>query len=188
MRSSRKTKLLLIATVSLLVISFGFYPVSFYLTWSAKQDLAAAERQWAAHPVTHYRLIIEYAHIGSINCIQDVEVLNEQPIAIRENVCSPPVPAGSPYLNGLTVTRLFNRIGDYLNTVEGQCGSHGCPCSGPMRVMSVYDPALGYPRQMRVGLEQVERELDPDYWLNFDCTLFSFNGDSFTLRSFAQLP
>jgi len=183
----RKRKLLFAAIAGLLVIAFGHYPVSLYLTWSAKQDLAAAEQKWAAHPLTHYRMVVAYRRTGSINCIQDVEVLNENPVVLYENSCSPGLPAGHPYLQPLSVTDLFKQVSDYLDEVEANCGSHGCPCSGPVRVLPVYDPSVGYPREMRVGLLQVERELDPDYWLNFDCTYLSFNGDSFAVHALTPL-
>lgn len=193
MKHSTKLAITWGAIILVVAAIFGPSAVSASVSVSEQQRLTEAKTQWASHLAQHYRLIVQHTHPGSIVCVQNVEVRDEEPVAIFQNTCSKPLPAESPVLQGISISSLFALATSMMNSVEGSCGGD-CTCYGPIRVLLRYDPALGYPIAMRVGTLQLEQQIRLDYWINSNvlggagCPGFYYDGETFTVLSFTQLP
>ena len=108
-------------------------------------EVDAARRRWRDHEPAHYRLVVERSDVWLGLCRQDLEVRAGQIVAVARDSCqtvqAPP-----------TVGALFYTIERYVR--EPQCGPGGCACDGYVVPDVEYDPALGFPRRVRLWRER----------------------------------
>jgi hypothetical protein len=150
-----------------------------WLAPAPARDLAAAQRRWEARPFSRYRMVIETQAFGS--CRYEVEIHDEQVTAILQRSCLSPAP---------TVTDLFQLIRQHID--EGSCGPNGCACDGPIGAEVIYDPQLGYPRELLVRPQPQLRWRYPNYWKRVlfggGCTLIGWIGQRTTVLSLTPMP
>lgn len=108
-------------------------------------EVDAARRRWLDREPAHYRLVVERSDVWLGLCRQELEVRGGQIVAVARDSCrsvqAPP-----------TVGALFYTIERYVR--EPQCGPGGCACDGYVVPDVEYDPALGFPRHVRLWRER----------------------------------
>lgn len=137
----------------LALVLAGCTATPFALRWSAQSaaaaELRAAQARWDARPFARYR-----AEIKDGPCRYTVEVTG------RTITWSTPVRCDLPR----------QTVDDFLvlagrdDTVGIACVARGCACRDIYKVTTVYDPVLGYPREMDVRLRPELNYLHRDYW------------------------
>lgn len=108
-------------------------------------DLVAAEARWAGHPIGHYSLTIvrqaERVVPTQPTCEQDLEVRNEQIVAVSKDTCS-----NSSYLviaiSPTTVSGLFKVLEHDTTEIRW---AEDVNCGQLSVVEAAYDPQSGYP-------------------------------------------
>lgn len=163
-----------------LLISVGLMAAVFWPT--PRHALATARERWHAQHLDRYRLLVEHRALLS-RCQQEVEIADEQIVAVAENSC--------PYPATTTINDLFATTERYM--AERPCGPNGCDCDGSMRVDVVYDQQFGYPQQLVIRAQPSERWQHLDYWRNLwanrgklRCTVVGYSGPN--IRVLALTP
>ncbi len=115
-------------------------------------ELLAAKARWTANPIKHYRLTVRYLRTlyPAVDCLQDVEVLNEVVITTYEDNCST-----DGYLQrfaplGKTVAELFAKFQKETTTIHFS-EEQGC---GDFMVVALSYDSAGYPTSAKYHFEQ----------------------------------
>jgi hypothetical protein len=128
------------------------------------EELAAAQRRWAERPFSRYRLVVDIESTWQ-RCRQEVEVHNEQVVAVLRNTCGQ---------RGLTVSALFSQIAASERRGQKRCTNPAVVVNCfSNQLRADYDPQLGYPRrrmlllfmEVRWGfVDFLRRVLPPANW------------------------
>ena len=127
--------LLLLGT---LVMVFG--PVNRTGASGVRDEQMHAEQVWYAQSHHHYRIVIRQRTRTGV-CEQDLEIRNDRVQTVYQNQCAqPPI---------WTVPRLFSWV-KQLGQPAGLCypSSLQCTCRVSTHLQVLFDPQLGYPRQV----------------------------------------
>jgi len=155
----RKRLLYSLILVVLVGLAFSLFRLLTYREISTlPDDLIAAEARWTAHPIKHYRLTVKYSGYqwaGPVyhECIQDVEVTDEQPGFVFQDTCLP-----DPYLkyasrwfvDRVTVTGVFAKLKHDATTITF---GHDQQCGDLLVVTPTYDAMLGFPTGATYGYQ-----------------------------------
>lgn len=131
------------------IVAVGVAP-NLLASSSAKQELAKAQSRWAARDFNRYRMVVETGDGFSEPCRQEVEIQNEKVINVLQN-CKKPTPFQEQPT--VAIADLFNQLEKHTSKTE--CGPNGCACDGVISADAIYDPQLGYPRQIEVKLKRL---------------------------------
>jgi hypothetical protein len=123
-------------------------PGAVLATRAPLRELEAARSRWAARPFSRYRLTVDSTLLKR-PCRQEVEVRDEEVVAVLENVCLNDAAWDTP--PAVAVTDLFQSIESSI--VRRTCGPNGCRCDGVVYVDVAYDDRLGYPLHIRPFLK-----------------------------------
>ena len=143
---------LLLVVIALIVIYRSSLPTSqIYANMGNRAErlstLLSAESRWLAHPVSHYRLTVTYsgamwAGPDDMECVQEVEIKDEQQINQFQNTCAKmDVYLQRYFASPLTVAGLFSKIDHDLTTLDSALWMQ---CYGVTMVEAAYDTDLGY--------------------------------------------
>lgn len=179
--------------ISTALLISGIVAVGVAPSLLAQQELARAKSRWAARDFNRYRMVVETDNGFSGICRQDVEIQNEKVINVFQDCKKPGSFVEQPTL---TITDLFNQLEKYSSKTE--CGPNGCSCDGVISTDAIYDPQLGYPRQIEVKLKRlsfVELWMHPQtrpgamaMLRGGACTLIGFDGRKFKVLSLTPSP
>ena len=135
-----------IAGAALLVLSLLGALLWRLLTPAYDKQFTAATTRWESRSFSHYRLVMQAPGW----CRVDVEVRDEQVVAIFQNTC----PIGVR-----TVTGLFELIKQLDGNPETRhCAPAGCGCIEVQFAQVVYDDQFGFPRTT-----QLRRQREPNW-------------------------
>jgi hypothetical protein len=142
--------------------------------------LLSAEARWATRTFNHYEL-----RLRDKGCLQVIEVRDERVVDVQPNRCEPPPRSVSDLFT------LIRRDGK----VSTQCILLGCACDDVLSVRASYDQALGFPRQLEVGVAARPNWQHPDYWSQLlakrrlpDCSVLAVGSKVVAIESITPLP
>jgi hypothetical protein len=98
-------------------------------------ELRAARTRWQQRPFARYQLVVAQDHN---RCRHEAEVLGTQISSVRSNPCGLP---------DRTVDDLLAQIERSTPTTY-PCVAFGCACETVVSVAGLYNPQLGYPREL----------------------------------------
>lgn len=119
-------------------------------------DLLAAKARWTANSINHYRLKVQHnmSTYPFVNCLQDLEIVNENIVTIFEDSCS-----ANGYLQhfaplGSTVRELFAKFQKETTTIRFKEQDDPAGCDDFLSVDISYAPA-GYPTNAKYSWSKV---------------------------------